>query len=757
MLTRNSEIMVPHASHTAAPDHVLNEYTTTLWRWRWLILSLAAACAATALGWSYLQTPIYQAKATIVIEQEGPGILERDRYHPMDVSPEYFQTHFELMKSYEVLQRTARRLHLADRPDYQSSPAFGETTFSNLLPDVAKTWWKQRSGAEVTSKDANEELLLEKFSRQVDIMPVRGARLAHMMVSSVDPKFAAEAANTLASVYIERTQELTTLSKEKSARWFTEHLNELRKKVESSHQALYLFRSQHGLLDGQHRQSVAVQKVTELNSELVKAEVKKAEAETRYEQIKRALRGQTSNGAINWSNLGSSTEVLSSPLIQSLRTQEIKASNQVAELSEKYGELHPKLAHAKSELQGLRGKLQEEVQKIYDSMKHEYDVAVARESAIREAVARNKKEKIRLEQYEIEQGILEREAESSQHLYDMFLKVSKEADVSSAMRVSNVYLADPAVPSIFPVKPKKKLNAMLGCLVGLMTGVGVALFLESRDRSLKNPDDIERYLPRISLLGVVPLLGKDDMSSEPVHRWGPSPNLAAESFRTIRTGLLLSAPSELPSILLVTSPRENDGKTTLAVNLSTAMAQLEDSRVVLINADLRTPNQHAIFQIEDTSQGDKGLVHFLLGDAEIEDIVHETAISGLSVIPRGNCPSNPSELLFSKHLTRLLEWCRKRRYHVIIDAPPVLPVTDPVVLAPQVDGILLVVSAGETTREECRLAVQRLTIAGGKFHGLVLQKVQKADCPYYSMAYSKNGSRFQKLNDWMRGVGASRA
>ena len=725
--------MLQHTSQTAAPDNALNEYVNTLWRWRWLVLSFAAGCAAAALGWSYLQTPIYQGRATIVIEQEGPGILERDRYHPMDVSPEYFQTHFELMKSYEVLQRTARRLNLAEQLDYQPSPSIVEAAFWNLVPDFIKR--KQRAGTEVQLKEAAEELLLAQFSQRVEIMPIRGARLAYFTVSSGDPRFAAEAANTLASVYIDRAQELTTLSKEKAARWFTEHLDELRKKVEASHQALYLFRSQHGLLEGQHRQAVAVQKVTELNSELVKAEMKKAEAETRYEQIKRTLRGQKPNGEINWSNLGSSAEVLSSSLIQSLRTQEIKASSQVAELSEKYGALHPKLAHARSELQDLREKLQEEVQKIYDSMKREYDVAVAREQAIKEAVARNKKEKIHVEQYEIEQGILEREAESSQHLYDVFLKVAKEADVSSAIRLSTVYLADPAVPSIVPAKPKKKLNVMLGFLIGLMTGVGAALVLESRDRSLKNPNDIERYLPRISLLGVVPLLRKSDVSNASPYLSGTSSSLAVESFRTIRTSLLLSAQSELPSSVLVTSPRENDGKTTLAVNLSTAMAQLQDTHVILINADLRTPDQHAVFQIHDTNRGDQGLVHFLLGDAQIQDIVHKTHISGLSVIPRGGCPPNPSELLSSKQMSRLLEWCREQRYHVIIDAPPVLPVTDPVVLASQVDGILLVVSAGKTTREECRLAVQRLTTAGGKFHGLVLQKAREVDSPYYSMAY----------------------
>src|SRR5574340_365749 len=727
-------------------DHTLAQYVNIGWRRRWLIIFLAAGFAMAALAWSYLQKPIYQARATIVIEQEAPGVLERDRYYPQDISPEYFQTHFELMKSYYVLQRTARMLNLAEQPEYKIEQAAGSAGLWVFVPENMKKLWQSGTTAGDLSLDAKEDLLITRFSQQIDIMPVRGARLAHITVNSENPKFAAHAANTLASVYIERTQEAGTISKEKAAQWFTEHLDELRKKVEASQQALYLFRSQHGLLEGQNRQTVAAQKITELNSELVKAEMKKTEAQTRYEQIKSIFRSQSSNEAMTWSNLDSSTEVLNSPLIQSLRTQEIKVSGQVAELSEKYGLLHPKLARAKSELQDLREQLQKEVQRIYDSMKHEYDVAVGRERAIKEAVVRNKREKIQGEQYGIEQGILEREAESSQHLYDIFLKVAKEADLSSGMRPSNVYLADPAVPSAFPVKPKKKLNTMLGFLVGLMTGVGAALILEARDRSLKNPDDVERYLPNISLFGVVPRLQKSDTLDGQFQLLTTSASPAAESFRSIRTRLLLTTSPELPSSVLITSPGENEGKTTLAVNLATAMAQLEDRRVLLIDADLRKSNPHPIFNVENSHGFRKGLVHFLLGDADHEEIVHQTNVAGLSVIPRGHCPSNPSELLHSRPMSRLIKWYREQGYHVILDSPPVLPVTDPVVLAPQVDGVLLVVSAGETTREACRLAIQRLTTSGGKFLGLVLQKARSADLPYYS-TYYRNGLQSKSLQE----------
>jgi capsular exopolysaccharide synthesis family protein len=550
-------------------------------------------------------------------------------------------------------------------------------------------------------------------------------------VNSADPKFSALAANTLASAYIERTQELSAKSKEKAAEWFTGHLDELRKKVEVSQQALYLFRFQHGLLEGQQRQTVAAHKLTELDSEVLKAEMKTAEAQTRYEQIKSILHSRSESGAINWSTLDASTEVLNSSLIQSLRAQEIKVSGQVAELSEKYGPLHPKLGHVKSELQDLREKLRQEVEKIYNSLKREQDVAVARGRAIQEAVNRNKKEKIKLEQHEIEHNMLEREAESNQHLYDIFLKVAKEADLSSGLSPSNVYLADPAVPSSFPMKPKKKLNTMLGFLIGLMGGVGLAFVLEVRDQSLKGRDDLERYLPNLSLLGVVPRLLKAEIASGRLLFSSDAMDPVAESFRSIRTSVLRASSYQIPSSLLITSPGESEGKTTLAVNLATAMAQLEDTRVLLIDADLRKPSPHSIFDVLTENGSPNGLVHFLMGEATPREIVHQTHVANLSVIPRGDCPSNPSELLHSKYMTKLLSWYRQEGYHVIIDAPPVLQVTDPAVLAPQVDGVILVVSAGETTREDSRFAMQRLTTSGGKFLGVVLQKARVDDVPYY--------------------------
>jgi succinoglycan biosynthesis transport protein ExoP len=723
-------------------DYGLIDYLNVCRERIWLIVGMALTCALLAAVWSYLQIPLYQAKATVVIEQEGPGALDRDKSYFHDVTPEYFQTHFELMKSHAVLERTAHQLHVADWPEYRPQPASEKFDAMSLLPQGIRNLLDPK---QAPHKTESEEQLLDAFAGNIEIMPIRGTRLAYVLAQSQNPDFAALAANTIASVYIDYSEELASAARGKAAKWFTSHLDDLRNRVETAQRSLYDYRSKHGILGERDRQPVSAHNLVELNSELVKAEVRKAEAQTRYQQIQSTLRNRTRDGSIDSSSLdASSTEVLTSPLIQNLRAQEIGASRQVVELSEKYGLLHPKLMRAKSELQLLQTKIQEEIQKIYDSVKREYDVAVARERAMREAVGRYQEEKMTQEQqHDIQLGVLEREAESSQHLYDIFLKVTKEADVSAGIRSGNVYIATSAVPNTKPVKPKKKLNTMLGLLVGLISGGATALFLEMRHARVRGVSDVERYLPDVTILGSVPVvrnfLSEGDMRLPAL----PPRSLAGESFRAIRTSVLLANASELPSSFLITSPWENEGKTTLAVNLAIAMAQLRDTRVVLIDADLRTAETHPIFQAANGNQKPSGLVHFLLGAADREEILQPTGLSNLSVIPRGYCPPNPSELLHSKQMSELIRWYQMQGYYVIIDTSPTLLVTDPVVLASKVDGVLLVISAGQTRREDCQTSLHRLTASGGKILGVVIQKAKGTDRPYYiyPSQYAGKGDR----------------
>ncbi|MER3422052.1 MAG: hypothetical protein C4293_01265 [Nitrospiraceae bacterium] len=377
------------------------------------------------------------------------------------------------MKSHEVVRKTADLLDLLQRPEYRvrlsrlsETLHEGKQAFLNFI-GIGQHADEKASAR--SNKDETQHPEVERFRYSIRVTPVRGSRVVNVTVQSQDPKFAAKAANTLASVYIDTVLELKANTKEKASKWFSTHLEELRRKVEQSEYDLYAYRSKYGLMDAHERQMVAAQQLAELNSELVKAEMKRAEAQTRYQQIASILRHHP-NQASDWSSLDDATEVLNSPLIQVLRTEEIKASARVAEFSDKYGPLHPKMTHAQSELQDLRQRIQNEVQKIYNSLKHEYEAALARVKMIREAVDKHKQEKVRLEQHEVEHAILDREAQSNRQLYDTFLRQMKETNLTSGLLMSNIYLADPAVSSSNPVKPRIRFNTVLGLLSGLLGG-----------------------------------------------------------------------------------------------------------------------------------------------------------------------------------------------------------------------------------------------------------------------------------------------
>lgn len=221
-------------------EHTLSEYAIACWRHRWLIVLVVGCFGLGAAVWSFLQVPVYQAKATVVIDNPTPGGLDKDKSFYPDNSPEYFQTHFELMKSHFVLQRTARLLDLAERPEYQPKPSAIKQFLKSFMPDSVLAFIRPAKKENIDSADDAEEALIKQFGQDIEIMPIRGARLAHVTANAIEPELAAQIANTLVSVYIERNQELSANSKELAAQWFTTHLEELRQKVQNSQQALYL-------------------------------------------------------------------------------------------------------------------------------------------------------------------------------------------------------------------------------------------------------------------------------------------------------------------------------------------------------------------------------------------------------------------------------------------------------------------------------------------------------------------------------------
>ena len=479
--------------------------------------------------------------------------------------------------------------------------------------------------------------------------------------------------------------------------------------------------------------------MAELNSQVIEAEARRVEAETRHKQTKRLLKSK--------GGLDSIPEVLNSELIRTIKQSEVDLSRTLSELSKKYGKNHPQIIAVKAELATLDKRRQGEVQKIVVSLKNEYEVALAREKSLRNSLAKQKRESLELNKKSIEFGVLRREAASAKQMYDLLVKRFKETSITEDMKTGNIRIVDRAEIPEIPIKPRKKLNILLAVIVGLTVGMGLAFFFEYLDNTVKNPDDINRYFG-IPYLGPVPAIEHDREAMEVAELVAVETpkSTASEAYRGLRTSLLFSSAEAPPQVILITSAGPREGKTLTCTNLAATMAQA-GSKVLLVDCDMRRPRIHHIMKIDR----DVGISSILAGPTEGNRVLFKTKVDNLDVIPCGPIPPNPSELLGSKRMAQLVKTFRGRYEKIIIDSPPITAVTDAAVLARIADGVVIVIRCGDTSRDIVRNGVEQLkgvntTILGAVLNGVNMGKDSYSYYQYYYYYYGEDSVRKAKAH-----------
>ncbi|MCX5724506.1 MAG: polysaccharide biosynthesis tyrosine autokinase [Nitrospirae bacterium] len=715
----------------------LRKYVRIIRKRKWILLGLVAFVIVGTTRAVMLQPLVYESTVSILVEPTGPNVVSKtveEVYIPATMNSDYYKTQYEIVKSYQILREVVLNLSLQTHPEYlvklpeplDSWMPDPKTLFFSVLFPATSTQPDHASG--VVDGEA-ERRLVRAFGAHVAVKPVMNSRIIRVAVESTHPQLAADAANMIASVYISRSLAIKVGAAEEATKWITLRVEEIRRKVEESERALQEFSSQVGLVNVGDRQRLVTQKLSELQTQLVHAETRRAEAEARFKQIASVID--------NPRELESSFEVLSSGLIQLLRNQEIQAGQKVAELGDKYGPKHPAMVQATSEMNEIQRRIQLEIKKVYTSVKSEYDVAAARERTLRQALSQQKTEVLQTGQHEVQYGILLREAESNRQLYSMFLKRMKETDITTEIRTSNIYVMDPAIVSLVAVKPKRTQTVLLATLFGLLGAVGLIVFLDIADNSLKSPEDVAQSLRGLAFLGFLPAVRRSRRhpSGAALIAHEDQHSIFAEQIRSIRTGLLLSESEKPPTSFVVTSAAKGEGKTTFAINLAIAFSQM-GHRTVLIDGDLRNPRLHQVFGFTV----EKGLSQYLVGEAELMEIVQPTVVPNLLLIPCGAVPHNPVELLMSTYMQDLLESFRTEGLYVIIDCASMLAVSDPAIVSHHaVDGTILVVHAAHTTHEMAQASVRLLQAHQTKILGVVMQQLKQCDLSaYYSEYYASS-------------------
>ena len=679
---------------------------------KWTVLTTALLLTVLVAVVCFKMKPIYRTTARAEVEAESPPIQTlNDLYHSLPSDDAFLQTQVSVLGSDSLAWQTIEQLQLGRTLEFASP-------------------------SKASSSTSLQSWMIEKFKKSLTVGLVRNSRILEVSFESTDPRVAAQVANALVSNYIEYNFHKRYGATRQASGWMTQQLDELKAKVERSQQAVVDYERQNAIVNISEKQNVVEQRLADLSKDLTVAQNDRMQKESLYDLV------ETNEPQVAF--------VAQNELLPRLEEKYADLKSQYVDALDQYGPNFPKVVRLRDQVNEIQSLADRERKRAVALVRNDYFAALGRERLLSAAVAREKIEVGKLNQLLIQHNILRREFETNQQLYDNLLERLKDATVSAGLRATNIHVIDGALEPTVPVRPKKLLSTVLALLVGLFVGVALAFVQEGLDDSIKNSQEVEALIAS-PCLAIIPAAHSGASYPFPVapkkkrseRRNGhlafavlkEPTSVVAESYRALRTSILLSTAPRPPQTLLVTSSQPEEGKTSVSLNLGLTLAQRE-SRVLIIDGDLRKPAIAGQFGMADG----RGLSSILAGAHHLDDALQSVpTLPNLWVLPAGPNPPNPAELLSSSRMEELLRTLRQRFDYLVIDSPPSLVLTDATILSTLVDGVILVVESGVTSRAALVRTKRILRSAGGRFLGVVLNKVDlRYDGYYYGPGYRNN-------------------
>jgi polysaccharide biosynthesis transport protein len=708
-------------------DSLLREYLRVLIKNKWVVIGSLLLVLGVVTISTLRSTPIYEAVGSIAINKMDPVTFNLkdssssvDYYDPTDLD-----TEVRILKSDLLALQVIRQLNLDKQPEFEAkgktSPSSLELTTDAMQPDSART-----------------SAVLATFKGNLQVALVPNTRIIEVRYRSPDKNIAARVVNTLANTYVEQNFKTRFESTMQASDWLSKQLVDLQIKVETSQEKLVKYQKEHEILGIDEKQNITTAKLDELNRELTSAESVRMEKESIYHLVQTGDSDSIAAAAnVDGASRGSSAN---SALLEKLREQQADLKIQVAQLSTQFGPSYPKLAQLNSQLKEVDAEIQTEIRKVAARLRGDYLAAVQRESMLRTALEQQKQEANKLNESAIEYSLLKRDVDANRTLSEGLLERLKEAGVTAGLRSNNFRIVDVARVPTSPSGPSLLKNLGFALALGLSTGIGLAFLLESMDNTVRTPEQAQS-ISALPSLGMIPLgsrstremagnqklaLASSKEAVELVTQSRPRSQMA-ESYRALRTSLLLTFAGGPPTVILITSALPEEGKTTTSVNSAIVLAQ-KGTRVLLIDADLRRPSIH-----KTLGMGPKiGLSNVLTGAATLQQaIIPSTILPELFILPAGTPPPNPAELLASAKMKNVLAELRKQYDHIVIDSPPTLSVTDAVVISTDADAVVLVIRSGHTTKPALRRARDILLQVNARVCGVLVNAVDLSSPDYY--------------------------
>lgn len=682
----------------------------------WIIVLIMIVGAAAGGALTLIQPPIYHASTTMELRRPTETIFGIQGGSPATYQPQsYIETQIKVLES-----RTLRSLVIASLTATRK--------LSSYTPPDRLAAWRKVLGMPVQPTTQARRTAVPQF--ELKVRGFENTDVVEIACDSPDPQFSADYANTMTEEFIQLSLDSRWATYQRTNKWLSRQLEDIKAKFEQSQRDLQAYGARSGLLFTDEKDSVQSEKLKQVQAELSRAEADRVEKQSTFE-IAMA------------SSADSVGQVIDNDRLSGYQTKLTEMRRQLAELSAAYTPEHYRVIRIKAEIAEVEAAFDRERQAILRRIRNDYDGARRRESLLQSAYESMAQVVSAQDAKAIHYDILKRDVDTNRQLYDTLLQKVKEASVASALSNSNMSVLDAAEPPMKPYKPSIIANILKGVGGGLVFALFLVFSADRINRSLRAPGEAPFHL-KVPELGVIPACGAltrgpfsgppqlkptrllslnpDDGLAERVEliTWQNSNSILAESFRNTLASVLLSGEDARPKVILVTSASREEGKSTMVSNLGIGLAEI-NQRILLIDADMRKPRLHHIFELSN-SWGLSDLLRekTALSASSLEALARPTQIAGMWVLPSGPGTVSISNLLYSARMAQLLERLRSEFDTILIDTPPMLMTSDARILGRLADGAVLVIRAGKTTRDEAISAKQRLIEDGVPVLGTIL-------------------------------------
>jgi len=698
----------------------LRDYLRVLMKRKKTVITFLALTFFTVIIATFTATPYYTASSQVLIERNyASGALENSNPY-IYYDPDFLTTQFELIRSSNVAHRVVKTLQLdvkyrhyflEDNKELKKgTKSFFSGLFSSNTPGEPAGDQAEEETLPVTAEPMTDADIIAAMIRgNLAITPVAKTKTVLITYSDKNPAMAKLVVDAVVQAYMDEILEIKLANSNYSLQWMTSKAAEEGKKLEKSELALQKYMRDNDLVTTENKLAVYPEKLAEFSSQLSKAQAEKKEFESLNDRIKSA--------GGNYQNIETIPIFADNKVLQSLREKIFAAEQNIKDLSKKYGQKHPSMVNANSERDLLLKEKQFEINRIIEATRNSYELAKSKEENLKQLLDSTKQTMLDVNERFTQYSIMKREVDINRVLYDTLTSNIKKSAVTEQSQEIKIWVVQKAELPLSPSKPRKNRNLALGLILGIFGGIGLAFFIEYLDNTVKDGKTLERRFG-LTVLGSMKEITEKTEKVETFLLKNPlSP--FAESYRLIRSNLLLSFPDHPPRTILITSMSPQEGKTATTANLARILSQ-NNQKILIIDCDMRRPRIHSLFAVPNSY----GLSNYLAGVTE-KNLVKSIEGEDISLITSGSIPPNPAELLHSTRMQLLIDDMLKIFDFIILDSPPVQSVTDSLTLSTLVDGTLLVTRAGKTTYDMMESGLKKLHEVRAHILGVIINGLHK--------------------------------